>query len=383
MDDDDVVSIESEEVLIIDEENSCSPEIIDLTTPSPKKNNLRRENLYHSEVEYHSQNEYFNFDINKIYHENSSITISNEKEFDFESVNRKLVFKQSYSESRPYKKPNEREMLADIIVVIDKKLFESQMGLAIKEIMEENSISYKISNFNFPFLIKWERKNLLPHKYDNFKEQVLILMDHLQFGNMVQEIPKYKTISCVQETFPNHIISICVLDIKSFTKNSSLNKTMVDDYVIDLQLNKGIKRINFIEGKENYRDISLYIMNLTKMMANLPHKDNKQGPFVNFGSTNRKLKKSNKDAKTTWVEMLMSIRPMSEDVAMAIANEYPSAKYLYKVYFDPTIDEDTKLDLLQNIKVKKLSRGWKTVGREISQRVYVAMTTNDDKLLLK
>lgn len=364
--DDDAISIESEiEVVEIEKAFAYSNEIIDLTqSPSPKKPcTIQRNNI--DIVEYTIEETNFDY-----YSESYCI------------YDKAPVHTLNFSRSRSYKKPNDREMLDDITVLIEKRLIESPIGIAIKEMLEENSISYKTSNFKYPFIIKWERNNIFVHKHNDFREQVLIVMDHNQFGDMILENPKYKTISDIQNIYLNHIITICVLDIKSFTKNSSSKKGMVDDYVIDLQLN-GIKRINFIEGKENYRDLSLYIMNLTKMISNLPHKDNKQGPFVNFGSTNRKSKKSNKDGKTAWIEMLMSIRPMSEEVATAIANEYPSAKYLYNVYFDPTIDENVKLSLLQEIKVKKLSRGWKTVGSEISKRVYIAMTTTDDKLILK
>lgn len=78
-----------------------------------------------------------------------------------------------------------------------------------------------------------------------------------------------------------------------------------------------------------------------------------------------------------WVNMLMQIPKVTEEVARAISFAYPSFASLLQVYTDPTKSIKQKQELLQDLKRHSGNAESRRLGPALSLKVYPTFTTSD------
>jgi hypothetical protein len=85
------------------------------------------------------------------------------------------------------------------------------------------------------------------------------------------------------------------------------------------------------------------------------------------------------NASEIWIAQLTQLHQITQQVARAIARNYPTVQALYQAYSDPNLTEAQKMELLKDIKVEGRST---PVGSVVSNKLYVMLTSEDPGVLL-
>ncbi|XP_060696132.1 crossover junction endonuclease EME1 [Hemiscyllium ocellatum] len=138
---------------------------------------------------------------------------------------------------------------------------------------------------------------------------------------------------------------------------------------------------------ENWQQFADHIATLTKAIARSPFKKQTEKMTFSFcpdgtWSTGVKVDKDGKGLLKLWKKQLQQLNRITQPVAMAIAQAYPTPKLLLRAYRQCSTEWE-KQNLLSEVKVyaagKRVDR---RVGPDISRRLYIFMTSENSDIVL-
>ncbi|XP_069124771.1 crossover junction endonuclease EME1-like [Argopecten irradians] len=158
----------------------------------------------------------------------------------------------------------------------------------------------------------------------------------------------------------------------------------VEEAVIETQLQTG-SMVHLIETNEEFADL---VKSFTKAVAEKPAKKDRLESVFSFhedGTTGVKVDKSGHGLLKVWKQQLLQFKNISPDIADAVLAEYPSPRLLYKALTECT-DESSASRLLENIVVRRgtgVLGTTRRIGKEMSRRIYLFMTSRDPNVIIK
>ncbi|XP_038676602.1 probable crossover junction endonuclease EME2 [Scyliorhinus canicula] len=321
-------------------------------------------------------------------------------------------------------------------VCMDPAILEDTAGYILLEVLNSLGSEYSIEPQSVPSTITWRRefpeamltdlsdetRNMYKSKEEN---QVLVLLSPNYFLRMVwSHKQKMKGIFTenICETFDSFIMR--VLD-KQLRRAATLAVIGLDTYTREKGLYSPVKRpknseINRVEDSESWvsRELGLtcadldevqvalqlqthttvwflddwqqfadHVATLTKAIARCPFKKQTEKMTFSFcpdgtWSTGVKVDKDGKGLLKLWKKQLQQLNRITQPVAMAIAQAYPTPKLLLRAYRQCT-SEWEKQNLVSEVKVyaagKRVDR---RVGPDISRRLYIFMTSENSDIVL-
>lgn len=139
---------------------------------------------------------------------------------------------------------------------------------------------------------------------------------------------------------------------------------------------------------ETGEEIAEFIRTYTKAVAEKPAKKDRLTSIFSFheeGTTGVKVDKSGHGLLKVWKQQLMQFKNISPDVAEALISVYPSPWLLMQDYKKCNSEKEA-IRLLENIVVRRGAGVLETtrrVGKELSRRIYTAMTCSDPAFVIK
>ncbi|KAJ3152385.1 putative monocarboxylate transporter mch1, partial [Irineochytrium annulatum] len=132
----------------------------------------------------------------------------------------------------------------------------------------------------------------------------------------------------------------------------------------------------FIQTAEQPDEIASIIRSFTSSIAAIPERKHRAPRAMNvcFGDK----VKSGTDLKDTWKRCLMEIKPVTDFVADAIVERYPTFRSLWEAY-KGQVTEAGKEGLLQDILVSR-ANSERRIGPSLSRKIYICITTDDPDL---
>jgi len=124
------------------------------------------------------------------------------------------------------------------------------------------------------------------------------------------------------------------------------------------------------------RELAKFVVSFTLEISFMPYR--KKFAFTTFYEKN---KRCGKTVKEVWEQQLTQITGVSEAIAGAITQHYPSLDSLISVYYDRGRGKKEKEGLLENILVR--GERDRRVGPVVSKRVYRVFTENSPDMIVQ
>ncbi|XP_032896345.1 probable crossover junction endonuclease EME2 isoform X1 [Amblyraja radiata] len=323
-----------------------------------------------------------------------------------------------------------------IRVCVDTAILQEPGGYVLLDVLNSLESEYSIEPQSVPSTITWRRQ--LPqvildqlseeskHLYKSKEEnQILVLLSPNYFLNMVwlhKQKMKGVFMEDICENFDSFIMrvlgkqfyrkaTLAVIGLDTYTREKGLYSPVkrqlnsentrdedseswvskelgltcadLDEVQVALQLQTHTT-VWFLENWQQFAD---HIATLTKAIARSPFK--KQSERMTFSfcpdgtwSTGVKVDKDGKGLLKLWKKQLQQLNRITQPVAMAIAQAYPTPQLLQRAYRHCTTEWE-KQNLLSEVKVqaggKRVDR---RVGPDISRRLYIFMTSENADIVL-
>ncbi|XP_072125072.1 probable crossover junction endonuclease EME2 [Mobula birostris] len=328
------------------------------------------------------------------------------------------------------------QCLKYIRVCVDPAILQEAGGYVLLDVLNSLESEYSIEHQSVPSTITWRRElpqDILDELSDEAKyvykskeeNQILVLLSPNYFLNMVwSHKQKMKGIFMenICETFDSFIMR--VLD-KRFHRKATLAVIGLDTYTREKGLYSPVKRQQNSENNtdedseswvskelgltcadldevqvalqlqthttvwflENWQQFADHVATLTKAIARSPFKKQTEKMTFSFcpdgtWSTGVKVDKDGKGLLKLWKKQLQQLNRITQPVAMAIAQAYPTPQLLVRAYRQCTTEWE-KQNLLSEVKVeaggKRVDR---RVGPDISRRLYIFMTSENSDIVL-
>ncbi|XP_059510103.1 probable crossover junction endonuclease EME2 isoform X1 [Stegostoma tigrinum] len=321
-------------------------------------------------------------------------------------------------------------------VCVDPAILEDASAFVLLDVLNTLESEYSVEAQSVPSTITWRRelpavtlsdlpaetKNMYKSKEEN---QVLVLLSPNHFLRMVwSHKQKMKGIFTenICETFDSFIMrvldkqshraaTLAVIGLDTYTREKGLYspvkrpKNSENDQVEDseswvsrelgltcadldeVQVALQLQTHTTIWFLENWQQFADHIATLTKAIARSPFKKQTEKMTFSFcpdgtWSTGVKVDKDGKGLLKLWKKQLQQLNRITQPVAMAIAQAYPTPKLLLRAYRQCSTEWE-KQNLLSEVKVyaagKRVDR---RVGPDISRRLYIFMTSENSDIVL-
>jgi len=163
---------------------------------------------------------------------------------------------------------------------------------------------------------------------------------------------------------------------KYLDKEKGLTRRSLDEALIWLQ----------VEGRcqvwetDNPTESAEYVIRIANALAQLPYRP--ESSFDSF-CAEATVKRSAKNVSEAWVNQLMQIHGVSEEIALSIVGFYPTIRSLFELYTG-TLSDTEKRELLKDITVLRSDQNPsnRKVGKSISEKIYRIFTSEDGKQIL-
>ncbi|XP_072416071.1 probable crossover junction endonuclease EME2 isoform X2 [Chiloscyllium punctatum] len=321
-------------------------------------------------------------------------------------------------------------------VCVDPAILEDVGAYILLDVLNSLESEYSVEAQSVPSTITWRRElpevmlNDLPEETKNMykskeENQILVLLSPNHFLKMVWlHKQKMKGIFTenIYETFDSFITrvldkqplraaTLAVIGLDTYTREKGLyspvkrpknsEKESIEDSESWVSRELGLTCADLDEVQvalqlqthttvwflENWQQFADHIATLTKAIARSPFK--KQTEKVTFSfcpdgtwSTGVKVDKDGKGLLKLWKKQLQQLNRITQPVAMAIAQAYPTPKLLLRAYRQCSTEWE-KQNLLSEVKVyaagKRVDR---RVGPDISRRLYIFMTSENSDIVL-
>ncbi|XP_069760969.1 probable crossover junction endonuclease EME2 [Narcine bancroftii] len=328
------------------------------------------------------------------------------------------------------------QCLKSMRVCVDPAILRETGGYVLLDVLNSLESEYSIEPQSVPSTITWRRElsqvildelsDETQHLYKSKEEnQILVLLSPNYFLNMVwshKQKMKGIFIENVCETFDSFIMRVLG---KQFHRTATLAVIGLDTYTREKGLYSPVKRQQNSEDTrdedseswvskelgltcadldevqvalqlqthttvwflENWQQFADHIATLTKAIARSPFKKQTEKMTFSFcpdgtWSTGVKVDKDGKGLLKLWKKQLQQLNRITQPVAMAIAQAYPTPQLLLRAYRQCTTEWE-KQNLLSEVKVeaggKRVDR---RVGPDISRRLYIFMTSENSDIVL-
>ncbi|XP_033119072.1 crossover junction endonuclease EME1-like [Anneissia japonica] len=333
------------------------------------------------------------------------------------------------------------ECMKYITAVIDLVLVEASGGGEVLAKLQGMECKTDLSAQPIPNSISWKRDTIEHHIGDDLQlrsstrqtdeEDILIVIPTSEFVEMTSNYRKEqcngycegdhlrkfaqkaktafhgKTITMVtiamekyfrhQKTLQNRNFRAACLGEDASTQQTKRKKNKkieditcvtrldVEEALVDLQLQEGCV-LKLIETPAELGDlVAMY----TKAVAETPFKRDRDKATFSFHVDTEwaggvKIGKDGKGLLRLWRQQIQQFRNVSPEIAQAVVAEYPSPQLLLKAYSRCSSPKEAE-KLLEDIMVRRgtgvLSRS-RRVGKELSRRIYIQMTSRDSEQLL-
>ncbi|GCC26060.1 hypothetical protein chiPu_0004474 [Chiloscyllium punctatum] len=300
------------------------------------------------------------------------------------------------------------------LFIVDS-ILEDIGAYILLDVLNSLESEYSVEAQSVPSTITWRRElpevmlNDLPEETKNMykskeENQILVLLSPNHFLKMVWLHKQARNISTTlmpqkRVTFmklfrekglyspvkrPKNSEKESIEDSESWvSRELGLTCADLDEVQVALQLQTHTT-VWFLENWQQFAD---HIATLTKAIARSPFK--KQTEKVTFSfcpdgtwSTGVKVDKDGKGLLKLWKKQLQQLNRITQPVAMAIAQAYPTPKLLLRAYRQCSTEWE-KQNLLSEVKVyaagKRVDR---RVGPDISRRLYIFMTSENSDIVL-
>uniref|UniRef100_UPI00398ECB08 probable crossover junction endonuclease EME2 n=1 Tax=Pristiophorus japonicus TaxID=55135 RepID=UPI00398ECB08 len=321
-------------------------------------------------------------------------------------------------------------------VCVDPAILEDTGGYVLLDVLNSLESEYSIESQSVPSTITWRRefpqvilgdlseetKNMFKSKEEN---QVLVLLSPDYFLNMVwSHKQKMKGIFTenICETFDSFIMrvldkrlhraaTLAVIGLDTYTRekglyspvkrqqNSESNRDEDSESWVSRELGLTCADLDEVQVAlqlqthttvwflENWQQFADHVATLTKAIARSPFKKQTEKMTFSFcpdgtWSTGVKVDKDGKGLLKLWKKQLQQLNRITQPVAMAIAQAYPTPQLLLRAYRQCTTEWE-KQNLLSEVKVyaggKRVDR---RIGPDISRRLYIFMTSENPDIVL-
>ncbi|XP_071953812.1 uncharacterized protein [Antedon mediterranea] len=334
------------------------------------------------------------------------------------------------------------ECMKYVTALVDPAVLESSGGGEVLAKLQSLECKTELRAQPMTNTISWTRDNIDHQLMDDLQLQsfttqtqedvILIVIPTSDFVEMISNYRKEKSIGCCdsddlrsfaqeakkkypektvtmvtiameryfrhQKTLQNRNFRAACLGTDASTKQTKTKKIKkveditncvtrleVEEALVDLQLQEGCI-LKMIETTTELGDmVAMY----TKAVAETPFKRERDKATFSFHVDTEwaggvKIGKDGKGLLRLWRQQIQQFRNVSPEIAQAVVAEYPSPQLLLQAYSQCDSPQEAE-KLLEDIMVRRgtgvLSRS-RRVGKELSRRIYIQMTSRDNSQIL-
>lgn len=358
----------------------------------------------------------------KLEREQKRLEIQNQKDLN-------KAIKQATAASRQETKPGER--IKQMIVMIGKQLSEDGVIMTtLLTRLQELEVEYRICE-DTPTCVMWKRKvversiddttKVIELKREQQEQYILVVMNGSNFLELVHytkqdhkginlndgESTLIQEVDRLQRLYNGYQITLAVYDLEAALRglktqrnrkfraavresqqlcsdSEKVSRIDCEEAMAELQINKGMNCcIRICHKPEQLADL---IITHTKSISAVPFQ--KEQPFSFYGdlgpgATQKALQQCDNKISLIWQHQLLQFSSVSNPIAAAIVAVYPSPAHLLEAY--ENCSKEQAENLLQDIQVRRgvgVTSSTRKVGKVISNRIYLTMTSKDKDLLL-
>eukprot|EP01133_Synstelium_polycarpum_P004974 gene4974-5785_t len=161
--------------------------------------------------------------------------------------------------------------------------------------------------------------------------------------------------------------------VEGISSQGFINRQKFEEIFIKLQIQNNVM-VRMLSGREESAD---YLIKLTEIIGMNRYKTEVADLFEGFCPD--AIKKRYKEPRDIWLNQLMMVQGVSQNVAQSITIKYPSLPSLYADYLRAGMTDHSRATLLKDIKIESNSTSTqsKRLGPVLSQRIYEIFYSTD------
>lgn len=307
-----------------------------------------------------------------------------------------------------YKNIKPDECIKFMTALIDSDLICHFCASDIPNALQAVNVTYKVVSNVHPFTVTWSRKcqtqlstiggQLSLANNEGNCNHVLLIMLWDQCVQLVHAKKLLSDIELKRTLFPDKLIHLGIFGLenyfsqyksrkqkckdKAFANVPKVSRKDIDMALIELQIMYGISH----RMLETPQDVSSLVAQLTKSIAQIPYKLQKQQRqeqmewyVAGDNKDSVKVDKNGNGLSRLWQQQLTQFTLARLETAEAIASMYPSPASLMRAYAQCANKRDGE-KLLQDVPVRRAAgplTSVRKIGPELSKKVFTLFTSSD------